>query len=472
MRAVFSIALGALVTWAPLLTAACSAEQRLVGPAVSLGLTVIPPPPVSDMLQLDVRGAVYNQSQAAGSLDVAFYLDQVASDHQLHGGRLALPPRSAKAIRFRWSTAGIQGKHRILMVAQRGEKTWRTERPLTVLSTGRPSTGRLGGAWVDIFHHDPREGKPFNQSLQRMTAQNWRELVEAMHAVDQDLIVITMMFQNFTHCGQHKIETEGYPGRAYYPSKLYSKRMPIACPDPLETILSTADKLDMYVMPGVGCYAFFDYTAGSLRWHQRVAKELWQRYGHHRSFYGWYVSEEKDGGLGGEQERQEIVAFFRQFTPFVRGLAPEKPVMLATNCFHLAGAEQTYRQLLPHLDILAPFGFHRVPREPGDKALTGQAAAALLQQLCDEAGCHLWMDLESFVFRNGVELHPRPIRGLIDDLARFPDFEKTLHYQFPGLMSSPRMSRRPGGEASVKLYVDYQRFLDRSPVPWAKCREK
>ena len=85
-----------------------------------------------------------------------------------------------------------------------------------------------------------------------------------MHDVDQNILVITMMFQNFTHRGRHKIETEGYQGKAYYPSKLFPGRMPIASQDPLEAILSEADRLDMQVMPGVGCYAFFDYTPGSL----------------------------------------------------------------------------------------------------------------------------------------------------------------------------------------------------------------
>jgi hypothetical protein len=309
---------------------------------------------------------------------------------------------------------------------------------------------------VDLYHHDPAEGKPFDEELGKMTDAQWRELVRAMHEVDQNLLVITMMFQNFTHRGRHKIETEGYHGKAYYPSRLFPGRMPIVAPDPLEAILSEADRLGMQVMPGIGMYAFFDFTAGSLRWHKQVAAELWERYGHHPSFFGWYVSEEKDGSLGDAEERRELVAFFREFTAHVRRLAPDRPVMLAPNCFHLRGAEPAYRELLPHLDIICPFGFHRMPA--GD--LRGEEAAALMQSLCDAAGCHLWMDLESFVFRNGAELHPRPIPGLVSDFSRFPNFEKTLHYQFPGLMCAPWMSRKPGGDAAVNLYNDYRRFLE------------
>ncbi len=135
-------------------------------------------------------------------------------------------------------------------------------------------------------------------------------------------------------------------------------------------------------------------------------------------------------------------------------------MLLATNCFRLRGAEETYRKLLPELDILCPFGFHRMP--PDD--WTGEDAARLLQSLCDEAGCHLWMEVETCLFRNGVELHPRPIESVANDLMRFPNFEKIMHYQFPGLMSGPGMSRQPGGPAARELYDAYARFL-REGVP-------
>lgn len=419
-------------------------------------LTLIPPSPVTDQILLDIRGAVWNDGATARQFTVSVYLDEEKPANRLHQETLDLVPKTPAGVRFRWPTKGQAGEHRILLVAQGCGQTLRCERPLRIFASDARSTRRLGGAWVDLHHHDPAEGKPFDAELGRTSDAEWRELVRAMHEVDQKLLVITMMFQNFTHRGRHNTETEGYQGKAYYPSKLFPGHMPIASPDPLEAILSEADRRGMHVMPGVGMYAFFDFTPGSLRWHKQVATELWERYGHHPSFYGWYVSEEKDGSLGSAEERQEIVEFFREFSAHVHRLAPDKPVMLAPNCFHLRGAEDAYRELLPHLDVICPFGFHRMPA--GD--LPGEEAATLMQSLCDTAGCHLWMNLESFVFRHGVELHPRPIAGLVGDLSRFPNFEKTLHYQFPGLMCAPWMSRQPGGEPAVKLYRDYRRFLE------------
>lgn len=424
-------------------------------------LALIPPSPVTDQITLDIRAAVYWAGDREAKFDVAVYLDAERPDRVLLHENIVVPAVGARGVRLRWPTKGQAGKHKIICVARQGNEVLRTERPLEVLATGSRSTKRLGGAWVDIYQFDEPSGRAFNAELRQMTDQQWRELVQAMHAVDQDLLVVTMMFHNVMHRGLHKIETEGYHGKAFYPSKLYPGRMPVASSDPLETILSEADRLGMQVMPGVGAYAFFDYSPGSLRWHKQVADELWQRYGHHPSFYGWYISEEKDGGLGDAAERREIVEFFRELTPYLRRMAPEKPVMLATNAHHVRGAEETYRQLLPHLDILCPFAFHRMPADD----LTGEEAAALLQSLCNEAGSHLWLDLETFVFRNVFELHPRAIQGLVSDIQRFPNFEKILHYEFPGMMSSPRMSRRPGGAASVKLYEDYERYLREGPPP-------
>ena len=458
--------LGANSWFAALLLALCAANAAMPQPAeakvratTEVSLTLIPPSPVTDQITLDIRAAVRNSREAAETVEVAVYLDKEKPATLLRWERLEANGRSARECSFRWATRGHAGKHRVILVRRSDSQTQRVHQPIEIIASQMRSMRRLGGAWVDLYHHCEAEGIPFNKELGKMTDRQWRELVRAMHAVDQNILVITMMFQNFTHRGQHRIEAEGYHGKAYYPSRLFPGRMLIASPDALEAILSEADRLGMHVLPGVGTYAFFDFSLASLEWHKQVAAELWECYGHHLSFYGWYVSDEKDGGLGTAEERREIVEFFRQFTPYVRSLAPDKPVMLAINSFHFRGAEATYRQLLPNVDILCPFGFHRMPE--GD--LAGEEAATLMQSLCDEAGTHLWMDLESFVFRNGQELHPRSIEGLISDLTRFENFEKTLHYQFPGMMSSPRMSRQPGGPNSVKLYLDYQKYLRQLP---------
>jgi hypothetical protein len=110
--------------------------------------------------------------------------------------------------------------------------------------------------------------------------------------------------------------------------------------------------------------------------------------------------------------------------------------------------------VLEHLDIVCPFAFHRMPE--GD--ITGEQSAAIWQGMCDKVGAHLWMDMEAFLFEDNVALVPRPITGLLQDLQRFPSFEKILCYQYPGIFNSPKTKVQPGGPPTVVLYRDYQAY--------------
>jgi len=378
----------------------------------------------------------------------------------LHRERIEVDGHGAAGIKFRWPTAGHDGNHTLIVDATCGEESHRTSRPLRVLPSAVRSTEMIGGAWAGIYHWSEVEGRHWNPELKPFSEEQWRELVRGMHEVGIDVINIQEIFRNEEYAGKHAIEREGYKGKAFYPSTLYPRRMPIAAVDPLEAIFDEADKLGMYVLPGIGMYAWFDYTPASLAWHIGVADEIWARYGHHSSFYGWKISEEGPGDLGWgggdiEQERQHLIDFFRQFGAHVRRLAPDKPVMVARNTYGMRGAEDTYRELLKYLDILCPFCFHRMP----ENDMTGEEAATMLQSLCDEAGAHLWMDMEVFLFEEDA-LIPRPIEGVKSDLLRFPNFEKILCYQYPGLMTHPDASVKLGGQPAVKLYQDYASYLN------------
>lgn len=430
-------------------------------PAASL--TLVPPSPVTERIAVDVRGAVWNESDQPLMLEAALYLDDVDPSRELHRERLAIPPGTAAGIRHAWPAEA--GTHTLILSVRGGVRRDEVRRPIVVLPSAIRSTERIGGAYAGLYHWSEAEGRRWNADLKTFTDDQWRELVRGMHAIGMDIILIQELFRNQAYSGKHTLERDGYQGRAFYPSKLFPGRMPIAAEDPVEAILSEADALGMHVCLGLGLYAWFDYSPGSLEWHLKVADEVWERYGHHPSFYAWKVSEEGHGSLtdlsGQPGSREQLLRFFEVFTPHVKRLAPDKPVMMARSTHGMRGAEETYRKLLPHLDILLAFCFHRMP--PDD--MTGEEAAAMLQELCDEAGSHLWMNAEVFLFEGGVEaevaLIPRPIGQIVQDLRRFPNFEKIVCYQFPGLMNSPGMSITPGGPGTVALYRDYLDYVNR-----------
>ena len=218
------------------------------------------------------------------------------------------------------------------------DRTGRSFGPATGRSFGIRSTRTMDGAWVGIAHWSEEEGRHWNSTIRKSSEADWREQIDGMHGIGMDTAVVQESFRNQEYYGRNTISTTGYQGLAYYPSELFPGRAQVTAHDPIEAILSEADRLQMNVFLGVGMCAWFDFSAASREWHKKVAEELWLRYGHHPSFYGWYIFEETHGSLipdegevAKERYRKEVIAFFREFQAFARRLAPEKPVMLAPN---------------------------------------------------------------------------------------------------------------------------------------------
>ncbi|MBO5418732.1 MAG: DUF4434 domain-containing protein [Bacteroidales bacterium] len=451
------------LTWAflTLLAAAVSC----VSATDQVYLTIVPPGLVTDKVDLDVRVGVVNDSDESRDYEISVYLDDVMDGTLLHEGRLTLEPSSADYAGFKVPTSGMTGDRKIVTVVKEGRKKTIVEEGFEVMPSEIRSTELVEGAWIGIYHWSEIEGLHWNSDIKEMTAENWKEMVRAMNSVGMNTIVIQEMFRNEEYVGKHSLTMESYSGKAFYPSDLYPGRMDVAYEDPLEAIMSEADLLGMDVLVGVGMFAWFDFTEESLRWHKAVAEELWSRYGSHDSFYGFYVSEECAGSLymseptpeGKQKRKDEIVDFFREFRQFTNTMAPGKPVMLATNSMGVPYGADTYPRLLEHLDILCPFGFARMPQ--GD--LTGYEAAQMLQKFCDEAGSHLWFDLEAFLFNPDMSLYPRPIDEIVADLTLLDNFEKILCYQFPGVFNAPEiMSRTVGEERTIQLYDSYKAYRE------------
>ncbi len=398
-----------------------------------LRMTLIPPDSCTDIVNLDIRAAIFNDSHRTDQVIFSVYLDEINECNLISTSEVDAAADCWASCRYKWKTAGNAGVHKICVKAVVGDKTFIQSSPIEIVPSKTRSLGKITGAWAGITHWCEKESRYWKDDIKEMDNNDWRETVRGMCELGMKTIVIQEVFRNQMYVGKHDIERIGYKGVPYYPSELYEGKMDITADDPIGTIFDEADRLGSHVLPGVGMYAWFDFTEESLKWHKEVAMELWQKYGHHKSFYGWYVAEEIHGNLGANDERRsEIVLFFKEFKEFVSRFSPDKPVMLASNCHDILGGYHYWPRLLENLDILCPFGFHRMPLED----ITGQEAADLLQTLCDQADSHLWMDMEIFLFEDDAALYPRPIEQIVDDMQRFPNFEKILCYQYPGLINA------------------------------------
>lgn len=430
-----------------------------------VGLTLIPPGTVTNQVNLDIRGGVKNQSGTEKNYNVSFYWNKETKETLLYSTDINLKPWSVECVKYMLPTLNRIGNHTIILVVDDGKKKYRVKKHIRILDSSIRSTQKIEGAFVGFYHWSEQEGKMWNPIIKKLTDDQWKEVVCSMNKLDMNIIVVQESFRNQEYVGKHKIEEEGYKGKAFYPSTLYEERMPITAADPIEAVLEQADEKGMNVFMGVGMYAWFDYTKGSLEWHKSVAKELWDRYGHHPSFYGFYVSEEGMGSLDCFEKdakmkkvrQKEVLYFFEKFKDFCRTLAPDKPVMFAPNGWGIGEAVEIYPKLLKNVDIICPFAFARMP----ENDLSGIEAVTLLQNLCNDANSHLWLDLEAFLFDERENyLVPRPMHEIKNDLLLFDTFEKIICYQFPGVFNDPEMSVRIGEESTISLFKDYQNYLD------------
>ncbi|MGB9809451.1 MAG: DUF4434 domain-containing protein, partial [Caldanaerobacter sp.] len=242
---------------------------------------------------------------------------------------------------------------------------------------------------------------------------------------------------------------------AFYPSKIYPERFDIAAKDPVEAILSAADECEMNVFLGVGLFAWFDFSEESLKWHKRVTEELFEMYGHHKSLYGWYISEEMFGSLYYEypylkgSDYKNIVNFFEDYTSFVRKLTPTKPVALAPNNIRFHEFEKEWKEILVNVDILIPFAFARDPEHLNIKEIS---------DICNSCGTHFWVDMEMFAWPLDNGLVPKSTEELIKEIRMYDDVEQIYGYQCTGIMNSPDFKYELGGEKTRELYTGYYEY--------------
>lgn len=419
------------------------AGETQPGKPDAISLTLIPPACVTDQVTLDIRGALRNEADSSKEFEAAFYLDEVEPGTLLYREKLQILGHSSGGIRFRWPTKGHAGRHRVFLVATSGQVTHSTDRPIEIRNSKTRSSKRIEGAWLTLLPSLASYGQ--NTDLHKMTDAQWQEMVRNMHEIGMDVIVITEVWRQCS-------------GKMLYPSRL-APLDTMTAKDPVEVVLTEADRLDMYVFLGD------KIQSGPPIMRPALADELWERYGHHRSFYGWYLQEALATHM------HQYIDQFREIQTHCRKLAPDKPVMYAPSLEFVPDAHiaQSFPKILKYCDIITLFGF---PRHIDVKKTTKanvQRSISEFQKVCDDAHAHLWWDVETFFFDSKGEFGPKGnlstqnIHRVLEELQEYTSFEKVICYRYSGLIASPEASIQPGGPAAVRFYQDYRRYIEQGP---------
>ncbi|MBI3920232.1 MAG: DUF4434 domain-containing protein, partial [Armatimonadetes bacterium] len=393
---------GNLVTVAcfmALAVGALCASARTDSSRKSARFTVIPPGPVTDKIRVEMRVAIPNESLDERSYEVAFYCDKVTSNQPLGRVFVMSSPGGFALARMWWNTAGHSGRHKLIARVrpsplEPGSRpptqalTW----PLEVVASTTRALPLLQGGWLEplglsnsVYARD-----------RDMEEQDLRDLLDAMKRLRMSVLLVPY------------VEYQGY---WFYPSgirfhdgdageRVESQYFDF---DVVETVLSQAEKHDMHVFLGLGRSGDVDllWEFDKADWKERnqhavdiatsIAKELWERYGHYRSFYGWYLTHEMN-------DLKRSSAYYDPVADFCHSLSPDKPVLVAP-----AGTPIINKESLAasHVDIFCYQDAVGAGYVPYQYTYIPESRIAILDEvfrgyrrLHEGTDKHLWGDLE------------------------------------------------------------------------------
>ena len=318
-----------------------------------------------------------------------------------------------------------------------------------VAASASASVKPIAGSWFEFQHHATVEGVDWNPACVRFTAEQWQAKIKEI--ADAGLEVLVLM------------STAVYY-RTFFETTIYPKWQ-LACPDPLEAVLSAADKHKIKFFIGVGFYGdwrsdktIVDPVANKYR--LQSLGELAARYGHHPSFHGWYWPDEAEIN---PYYTPEFLTYVNTLSKEARRLKPNAPIMIAPYGTRIARPDDEYVRQLDAMDVDIVAYQDEVGVRKSKTTETSAFYEGLRKAHDRSQKAKIWADVEIFEFQGDVynsALMPAPIERVVRQLeAVSPWVDKILVYQYLGMMNQPGTTAFAGSPASTKLYTDYQNWL-------------
>lgn len=310
----------------------------------------------------------------------------------------------------------------------------------------------ITGSWIEFQHHLPAESEYWDEALRKFTSEQWRRKIFEMKEIGMEYLVLmsVALFE-----------------KALYPSAL-APQMELGSPDPLEDVLSAADEC------GIKFFISNDYwgdlkNAENMMTDKDIKKiredsmiEIALKYGHHKSFYGWYFPNE---AYLQPYFSESSIQYINECDAFARTLTPHCVNLIAPYYIINARDDEKFVKQLERLNI------DIIAYQDGvgvNHTKLGEAGKffSILRKAHDKAGrAKLWADMELFYFESGTHGNLLPadfskrILRQMEDISPYVD--RILCYQYIGVMNKPNTDIIAGSDASTRLYEDYRKWLSR-----------
>ena len=142
------------------------------------------------------------------------------------------------------------------------------------------------GTWFEFWHHNLKEGKYWNQICRQFSAEQWEAKVDEIASVGMKYLVLLDTAIVYNDYAESYFDTDIFPFAD------------MACKDPMGAVLTAADRNGMKVFVSCGFYGNCYHALNNMTSPEvterafKAMEQLWAKYGHHESFYGWYFPDE------------------------------------------------------------------------------------------------------------------------------------------------------------------------------------
>ncbi len=411
-------------------------------------LSVIPPGPVTNNTKLEIRINLTNSTDSTQHLTLRTYLNNISDTNLIYlTSEIELVPSKSELAIFWLNTSEFPtGNHTIIVeISDKYGNITIEQWPIEVFPANTKAVLGLSGGWIDPGVLIEGWGYPRDRKVDEIDI---KDEIDAMKRIGMSTIIITYV--------EYKI--------SFYPSEFLD--FPYYGMDVIRLILEQADKNGMHVFLGLGRgvddlllwegLGDYDRIQKGIDFSKKVAQEIWDMYGNHSSFYGWYLTHEAND-IG------RAANYYNPVAEFCKNLAPEKPVMIAP-----AGTPIISEWILntSKIDIFAyqdavgaGLKNYEYTHDPEIRIADLDSIYGYYSKLHKNTNKHIWSDLE--IWRSNPETGytpflPGPIDQIIQQInieARHVDF--ITGYEFLSMMEPEESTLKLGGNKAIVLYNQY-----------------
>ncbi len=315
----------------------------------------------------------------------------------------------------------------------------------------------ISGSWFEFQHCLASEGRYWDPDLAKFTAEQWKEKVREASSVGFKYLVL---------------QEVALDGKAFYPSKI-APQYRLGCEDPLEAILSAADEVGIKFFLSNDFWAdcqkgeFLMKDPGIRKFRAKAMEEIVSKYGHHKSFYGWYFPNES---YLMPYFSDDFIEYMNDCSHTARMLMPHTVNLIAPYNIKAEKADDTFVKQLERMDIDIIAYQDGVGVNATKLGEAGKYFEALYKAHQKASRARIWADMELFYFEEGTKGNLLPadfetrILKQMKDISPFVD--KILCYQYIGCMNKPNTKAYAGNrnQESVRLYRQYKKWLEQNRI--------